>query len=67
MFSIKYDKQGNVVVIILFRVNEIRLINKVCCNFRSYCNEDAYLMQVMVTGDGDREENNCYDITLTQT
>jgi transcription factor CP2-like protein len=34
---------------------------------RSYCNEDSYLMQVMVTGDGDREENNYYDITLTQT
>ena len=33
--------------------------------FRSYCNEDAYLMQVMVTGDGD-SENNCYDITFTE-
>ena len=34
--------------------------------FRAYCNEDAYLMQAMVTGDGDGEENNVYDITLTE-
>jgi hypothetical protein len=52
----------------LYRCNSDNITAKIDDEMlRSYCNEDAYLMQVMVTGDGDREENNCYDITLTQT